>query len=150
VSKTSYIKYLQLIYGIIFIIFSLISIITWFLDLFGLSIKLIYGYLYIPPNVGYGLAILSIGVLSIFPIKYNDPIKINSALFIATILATILVVLEILTAAAHYIDVGILYLSGETGSFNIIEDLGRIEIYMSPYTLFLLIYSLNRLKRYTI
>lgn len=139
-------RFLKLVYGLIFISSAVLIIIN---NVFAIW----YHYILIKlfqNDLGYSIVLISIGIISLAYIKDSDIVKPASSLFISTALAGVMFFIRILVVLSHYIDTYILYLRGESYIFSLANELGFLEIYLAPLTFTLLYYTYNILRRKTI
>ncbi len=142
------VKILKLVYGGIYLIFSILIVLRGTLDILGIDLsKALY---FVSGDIGYGIVVLSIGVVSMSYINSEDIIKQASGLFISTILSLGLLGIRILVIISHYLDYLLIQSVEGEGLFDLISELSYVEIYTSIITIVLLHYAYRILRRYTI
>jgi len=142
----SLIKFMKLVYGILFIFSAIIIIVNMLLSaLYEVVFLNIF-----PNDLGYSIVLLSIGIISLAYIRDNDVIRHASSLFISTILAGVMFFLRIMIVISNYIDTYIISLEGEAYTFNLASKLNYLEVYLAPLTFIFLYYAYLILRRKTI
>jgi len=142
------VKIIKLLYGGIYLIFSALIILRGTLDIVGIDLS--QALYLVSSDIGYGIVVLSIGVISISYINSEDIIKQASGLFVSTILSLGLLGIRILVILSHYLDYLLIQSVEGEGLFDLTSELSYVEIYTSVITIVLLYYAYRILRRYTI
>ena len=142
------VKIIKLLYGGIYLIFSALIILRGTLDIVGIDLS--QALYLVSSDIGYGIVVLSIGVISISYINSEDIIKQASGLFVSTILSLGLLGIRILVILSHYLDYLLIQSVEGEGLFDLTSELSYVEIYTSIITIVLLYYAYRILRRYTI
>jgi len=142
------VKIIKLLYGGIYLIFSALIILRGTLDIVGTDLS--QALYFVSSDIGYGIVVLSIGVISISYINSEDIIKQASGLFVSTVLSLGLLGIRILVILSHYLDYLLTQSVEGEGLFDLTSELSYVEIYTSIITIVLLYYAYRILRRYTI
>jgi hypothetical protein len=140
------IRLAKIVYGLIFILSAILII-------FNVILSALYNTMLVnifPSDLGYSIALLSIGAISLAYIKSNDITKLASSLLISTILAGVMFFLRLMVLISDCIDAYIIRLEGEIYVFNIYSELNYLEVYLAPLTFILLYYAYIVLRKRTI
>jgi len=147
--KENVIRGFLCILGILDIIFGTISLYNWLASILPIRLSNVEAVfnIVVPGDLGYSIAIITVGSLSVASAYWGlNNVKGIAALFLSSTLAVGLLGLQLLIATANVCDTVILKWSNETVEYNPLNDVLRIEVIVGLVFLPILKYSTKILE----
>ncbi len=147
--KENVIRGFLCILGILDIIFGTISLYNWLASILPIHLSNVEAVfnIVVPGDLGYSIAIITVGSLSLASAYWGlNNVKGIAALFLSSTLAVGLLGLQLLIATANVCDTVILKWSNEAVEYNPLNDVLRIEVIVGLVFLPILKYSTKILE----